>query len=145
MSLFIVLEGALRLEDFRFVILALLTLCLRCGGGLGEDGLFRLRLPAPRNFLIIFCVVSITCSDRMSSICPGLAAISVMTFAPVRKASRPTDLALLHRTGRTFLHSPLGKLPIPCPRCMNGGTEYMGSDTRVTAPSSACLTYIILS
>ena len=79
--------------------------------------------PPPRNFLIIFCVVSVTCFDRMSPVCPGLAAISVMTFAPVRKASRPTDLALLHSTGRTVLYSSRRKLPIPRPRCTNGGAE----------------------
>ena len=118
-SLFIVLGGAMRLEDFRFAILTLLALWL------WEDALFLLRRP-PRNFLIIFCVVSVACFDRMSPVCPGLAAISVMIFPPVRIASRPRDLAPLHSTGRTVLHSPRRKLPIPCPRCTNGGTEYMG-------------------
>jgi len=116
MSLFVVLGGALPLEDFRFAILTLLALWLR------EDALFLLR-PPPRNFLIIFCVVSVTCFDRMSSVCPGLAAISVMIFPPVRNASRPRDLAPLHSTGRTVLQSPRRKLLIPCPRCTKGGTE----------------------
>jgi len=66
-SLFIVL-GALRFlndddDDFPFVILALLALrCVR--DGLREAALFLLRLP-PRNFLIILCVVSVACWDRM--------------------------------------------------------------------------------
>ena len=74
MSLVIFLEKALRLEeeDFRFVILALLALCLR---GLREHSLFLLRPPPPRNFLIIFCVDYDTCFDRMSPVCEGLAAI----------------------------------------------------------------------
>jgi hypothetical protein len=52
-----------------------------------------------------------------------LAAISVMIFPLVRKASRSRDLAPLHSTGCTVLHSPRRKLPIPCPRCTNGETE----------------------
>ena len=110
MSLFIVSGRAVPLEDFRFAILTLLALWL------WEDALFLLR-PPPRNFLIIFCV------DRMSSACPGLAAISVMIFPLVRKASRPRDLAPLHSTGCTVLHRPRRKLPIPCPRCTKGETE----------------------
>jgi len=122
MSLFIVL-GALRFleedDDFGFVILALLAFrCLR--GGLREAAL--LRLP-PRNFLIILCVVSVACWDSMWPVCEGMSVISVMIFPPVRNALRPRDVALLHSTGRTVLHSPRRKLPIPCPRCMNGGTE----------------------
>jgi len=111
MSLFIVLEV------LRFVILALLTFSLR---GLWEDALFLLRapLPPPRKFLIIFCVDSDTCFDRMSRtpICAGLSAISVMIFPPVRNASRPRYLIPLQSTGRTVLHRPWRKLPIPCPR-----------------------------
>ena len=106
-------------DDFRFVSLALLALrCLR--GGLREPALFLLRLP-PRNFLIIFCVVSVACWDRMWPVCEGLSAISVMIFLPVRNALRPRDLVLLHSTGRTVLHRPRRKLPIPRPRYMNGG------------------------
>jgi len=115
-SLFIILGGALRLKDLCFAILTLLALWL------WEDALFLLRLP-PRNFLIIFYAVSVACFDRMSLVCPGLAAISVMIFLPVRIASRPRDLAPIHSTGRTDLHSPRRKLPIPCPRCTNGETD----------------------
>jgi len=45
MPVFVVLEGALRLEeeDLRFVILAVFAVCLR------EDAIFLLR-PSPRNF-----------------------------------------------------------------------------------------------
>jgi len=93
MSFFIVLEEAMRL--------AFLALCLRCDDGFREDALFLLRETPPRNFLIIFCVVSVTFFDKMSPVCPQLAAISVMTFVPLRKASRPTDLALLHSIRRT--------------------------------------------
>jgi len=48
MSVFIVLEEVMRLveEDFRFVVLALLAFYLRC---LGEDVVFLLRAPPPRN------------------------------------------------------------------------------------------------
>jgi len=83
-----VLEKALRLEeDLRFVILALLALCLR---GLREDALFLLRSPT-RNFLIIFRVNSDTCFAKMSPVCKGLSAISVMIFPPMRNASRPKN------------------------------------------------------
>jgi len=47
-----------------------------------------LSLTSPaRNFLIIFCVVDVACFDKMSPVCPGLAANSVI-FPPVR-VSRP--------------------------------------------------------
>ena len=96
MSVFIVLGGALPLEDFRFAILTLLALWL------SEDAFCLLR-PPPRNFLIF-------CGDRMSRVCSGLAAISLMIFPSVRIASRPRNLAPLNSKGRTFLHSPRRKL-----------------------------------
>jgi len=98
MSLFIVLEGALRLEeDFRFAILGLGLMLARFAGRCSLS----LATTTTAQFFIIFCVVSVACFDRMSPVCPGLAVISVIIFPPVRNVSRARDLTLLHSMGRT--------------------------------------------
>ena len=98
---------------------------LRRGYFRGFSAAVRLR-PFPRCFWTRVFAESLTCFAMMwrgSTSLDVLSAMSDRILPPFRNVSRPTALTPLQRTGRTSRNIPLKMRPIPCPRCMKGGTE----------------------